>query len=398
MSDQIRTPFTGAAATLVVHGGRRHPVRRRRRARPGDGADGRRRADGAGRRLARHRPRRDPRSGATHDVPLGRRAVSLIDRQSRSDPALECTVRRTTRDEPAAPAEPDRVPGAPTFEGRPLANPSESVFDQGLSFDLDTLVDRRHVLRLIGYTGLGAGLLALVGCNTAGASASPVASRAASALATSAAASASAATSAPAQTTPGASAAATAAASAAADCTVIPEETAGPFPGDGSNGPDVLMLTGIVRQDIRTSFAGASGTAEGVPLTIKLAIQDAANNCAPIAGAAVYIWHCDQAGRYSLYSQGVTDQNYLRGVGEADANGVVTFTSIYPACYSGRWPHIHFEVYPTLAKATDPANRIATSQIALPEDACNTVYATSGYEPERQQPQAGQPVKGQRLR
>src|SRR5207247_4781528 len=84
-------------------------------------------------------------------------------------------------------------------------------------------------------------------------------------------------------------------------------------------------------------------------------------------------------GRYSLYSQGVTDQNYLRGVQEADANGVVTFTSIFPACYSGRWPHIHFEVYPTLAKATNPANKIATSQIALPEDACNTIYATAGY-------------------
>ena len=63
----------------------------------------------------------------------------------------------------------------------------------------------------------------------------------------------------------------------------------------------------------------------------------------------------------------------------ADSNGVVTFTSIFPACYSGRWPHIHFEVYPSLAKATDPANKIATSQIALPKDICDIVYATDGY-------------------
>jgi protocatechuate 3,4-dioxygenase beta subunit len=57
----------------------------------------------------------------------------------------------------------------------------------------------------------------------------------------------------------------------------------------------------------------------------------------------------------------------------------VTFTSIFPACYSGRWPHVHFEVYPTLASATDDANKVATSQIALPEEACKAVYATDGY-------------------
>ena len=119
--------------------------------------------------------------------------------------------------------------------------------------------------------------------------------------------------------------------------------------------------------------------AAGVPLTIKLTIQDDTNNCAPLAGAAVYLWHCDRDGAYSLYSQGVTGENYLRGVQEADDSGVVTFTSIFPACYSGRWPHIHFEVYPSLAKATDQANKIATSQVALPKDICDAVYATDGY-------------------
>ncbi|HWJ53826.1 MAG TPA: 3,4-dioxygenase subunit beta, partial [Propionibacteriaceae bacterium] len=48
--------------------------------------------------------------------------------------------------------------------------------------------------------------------------------------------------------------------------------------------------------------------------------------------------------------------------------------------YSGRWPHIHFEVYPSLAKATSSANKIATSQMALTEEASNAVYATAGYE------------------
>jgi hypothetical protein len=50
------------------------------------------------------------------------------------------------------------------------------------------------------------------------------------------------------------------------DCEEIPEETAGPYPGDGSNGPDVLTESGIVRRDIRSSFGNAAGaTAEGVP-------------------------------------------------------------------------------------------------------------------------------------
>ena len=166
---------------------------------------------------------------------------------------------------------------------------------------------------------------------------------------------------------------------ASGSCDAIPEETAGPFPADGSNGPDVLSQSGVVRSDIRSSFGGSTGTAEGVPLIVTLTIVSA-NDCAPLAGHAVYLWHCDREGRYSLYSSGVTDQNYLRGVQETDSSGEVTFTTIFPACYQGRWPHIHFEVYPSLAAATDEANKVATSQLALPEATCDEVYATSGYE------------------
>ena len=224
---------------------------------------------------------------------------------------------------------------------------------------METLLDRRRMLKLIGFTGLGAGLVVLAGCAPSAGASSAGASSAASASAT--------------------AAASAAASTAAADCAVIPEETAGPFPGDGSNGPDVLSQSGVVRADIRSSFGAYSGTAAGVPLTIKLAIQDLANGCAPLAKAAVYVWHCDRDGNYSLYSQAAASQNYLRGVQEAGADGIATFQSIFPACYSGRWPHIHFEVYPNLAAATDDANKIATSQIALPKDACDAVYATDGY-------------------
>jgi protocatechuate 3,4-dioxygenase beta subunit len=115
-------------------------------------------------------------------------------------------------------------------------------------------------------------------------------------------------------------------------------------------------------------------------MTLELTITDLANGGVPFEGVAVYVWHCSREGGYSMYSQGITDQNYLRGVQVADADGRVTFTSIFPACYSGRWPHIHFEVYPDQAGITESTNAIATSQVALPKDACDVVYATSGYE------------------
>ena len=160
----------------------------------------------------------------------------------------------------------------------------------------------------------------------------------------------------------------------------LPEETSGPYPGDGSNGTNVLTESGIVRSDITSSFGSSTTKATGVPLTITMTINEFDNDKKPLAGGAVYLWHCDQAGQYSLYSQAVVNENYLRGVQETDASGKVRFTTIFPACYSGRWPHIHFEVYPSLAKATNSANKIATSQMALTEEASKAVYATAGYE------------------
>jgi protocatechuate 3,4-dioxygenase beta subunit len=220
-----------------------------------------------------------------------------------------------------------------TFAGRPLARPGQEIVDQGLGFDLGTLLGRRQLLRA---AALGVTALGLTACSGSG--------------------------------------------SGSGSANEIPEETAGPYPGDGSNGPDVLDKSGIVRDDIRSSFAGVSGTAEGVPMTLELRIVDLAAGGKPFAGTAVYVWHCDREGRYSLYTQGATEQNYLRGVQIAGAAGTVRFTSIFPACYAGRWPHIHFEVYPDQAGITDASKAIATSQVALPKGACDTVYARPGYE------------------
>ena len=99
--------------------------------------------------------------------------------------------------------------------------------------------------------------------------------------------------------------------SGSGDLTEVPDETGGPFPGDGSNGIDVLDDSGIVRSDIRSSFGSSTTTADGVPLTIRLTVRDASTGDA-MAGAAVYLWHCDRDGSYSLYSQGVENENYSR--------------------------------------------------------------------------------------
>jgi protocatechuate 3,4-dioxygenase beta subunit len=168
-------------------------------------------------------------------------------------------------------------------------------------------------------------------------------------------------------------------ATAGASTAEIPEETAGPFPADGSNGVNALTESGIVRSDITHSFGSASGVATGVPLQVRLRVVDVAGGASPIQGAAVYLWHCDAEGRYSLYDQEISSENYLRGVQAADADGWVSFTSVYPAAYSGRWPHIHFEVYSSLDDATASAGKLRTTQLALPEDASRAVYATDGY-------------------
>ncbi|MFC7488988.1 intradiol ring-cleavage dioxygenase [Knoellia sp. CPCC 206453] len=228
--------------------------------------------------------------------------------------------------------------------------------DRGLEFDVATVLDRRRALGLFG----GAGLLALAGCAdaTTGSSGSTASS----------------------SSTASASTTASTTTASSTVTTEVPDETGGPYPGDGSNGANVLDDAGIIRSDITSSFGTSTTKAEGVPLTINLTVADSTNGYAAMEGVAVYLWHCDRDGNYSLYSQGVENENYLRGVQPTNANGTATFRTIFPAAYSGRWPHIHFEVYKSTAEATSSGQIVKTSQIALPEAVCKTVYATSGYE------------------
>ena len=198
--------------------------------------------------------------------------------------------------------------------------------DQGFAHDLTIMVGRRRLLALMG----GAGLVSLSGIP-------------ASAL----------------------------------ECIALPWETNGPYPADGTNTKDgqvvnALTEEGVIREDLRTSFGGLTATADGLQLDMELTLLNA-DGCTPLAGYAIYVWHCDATGLYSLYD--TTEANYLRGVGVADAEGKVKFTTIFPGCYDGRWPHIHFEVFESVEAAVSGEASVLTAQIALPEEESAAVYA-----------------------
>jgi protocatechuate 3,4-dioxygenase beta subunit len=221
--------------------------------------------------------------------------------------------------------------------------PDEDVHDRGLIFDLRTLLDRRRILTSL------AGMTLLAGGSFGGppddAEANMIASAADGSV-----------------------------------CVKDPGETSGPYPGDGTNEANgatsnVLTESGVVRQDIRTSFAGMTAVAEGVQFDLTMTLIDAGRGCAPLAGHAVYVWHCDAAGKYSIYD--TPDRNYLRGVQISDATGRVRFTTVFPACYAGRWPHIHFEVFADQAAAVSGKAALLTSQLLMPEDTCMAIYSVS---------------------
>ncbi len=172
-------------------------------------------------------------------------------------------------------------------------------------------------------------------------------------------------------------------ASGSGTCVAFASETIGPYPADGTNtssGPtsNVLPLSAAVRSDIRSSFVGSStATAAGVVLTVTLTVVNVNASCAPLSGYAVYLWHCDAPGRYSLYD--LPNESYLRGIQVTNSSGQVTFTTILPGCYAGRYPHMHFEVFSSPSTATSGRFASLVSQIAIPEAVCTAVYAESAY-------------------
>ncbi len=157
-------------------------------------------------------------------------------------------------------------------------------------------------------------------------------------------------------------------------CPATPTETKGPFPADGTNGRprpiNVLDLDGVVRRDIRPSFAGLEGEAEGAALELELTLVGGAD-CAPLRAGAIYLWQNDAVGDYSLYNR--TDVNYLRGLQPAEG-GRVRFTSVIPGCYGGRYPHCHFEAFESVEAAMGGDTPLLVSQLAFPAEECRALY------------------------
>jgi hypothetical protein len=142
--------------------------------------------------------------------------------------------------------------------------------------------------------------------------------------------------------------------SSSGSCAVTPSETAGPFPS----------LTDLFRSDIREGRAGTL-------LTLTLKVVNVSNGCTAVVGANVEIWHCDVVGNYSQYGTQV-GQTFLRGIQTSNANGEVTFITIYPGWYQGRATHIHVEV------TVNGVSR-KVSQMAFPEVVNNAVHSTGVY-------------------
>jgi len=227
---------------------------------------------------------------------------------------------------------------------------------QDMTLMLAHQLNRRHLLQL----GLGGSVALLTGCATNSDTATTTSSSTSSTSSSSAS-------------------------SSTSSCGVIPQETAGPYPGDGTNGItsnstiNVLTRSGIVRSDLRTSLI-TGNISPGVPLKLILKLVNTNNACVALSSYGIYVWHCTRSGEYSLYSSDITNEDYLRGLQATDSDGTVSFTTIFPGCYSGRWPHIHFEIYPNLSVATTANNSIRTSQLALPQSICSTIYSTvTGY-------------------
>lgn len=140
---------------------------------------------------------------------------------------------------------------------------------------------------------------------------------------------------------------------AAGSCKLATEVTEGPY---------YLEDSSVVRRNITEGKSGAS-----YRLRLRVTGSD---DCKPIKGAKVDIWHTDAQGAYSGVS-GNTGK-FMRGRQATDSKGYATFDTVYPGWYTGRTPHIHLKVYVK-------GNEVHTGQLFFTDSISDTVYAASAY-------------------
>jgi protocatechuate 3,4-dioxygenase beta subunit len=169
----------------------------------------------------------------------------------------------------------------------------------------------------------------------------------------------------------------------------------------------------------------------GVPVQLRIALVDS-RSCAPLANAALDIWHCDALGVYSGFTAESPDggpgggrgrgpggpppdfegdgfgpppgpppggfggrgrgpreidkTRFLRGVQLTDKDGLAQFATVYPGWYSGRAIHIHIKAHIVggshSGSASDPysSGHVAhTGQLFFPEGLTERVAKLEPY-------------------
>jgi len=157
-------------------------------------------------------------------------------------------------------------------------------------------------------------------------------------------------------------------------CVVKPEKTVGPYFVDNR----------LNRRDIRLEPSDKSVVPGAkLELTFNVARLDG-NQCAPLQGAMVDVWHCDAKGVYSAVRDPnfgeTTNRQFLRGYQVTDKNGVARFTTIYPGWYQGRAVHIHFKIR---HQATSNESYEFTSQLFFDEEMSDEVFKLPAYRRDR---------------
>ncbi len=151
---------------------------------------------------------------------------------------------------------------------------------------------------------------------------------------------------------------------AAGTCELSPEQVEGPY----------FFDVEAIRADLREDR-------EGAPLELALRVRG--SDCRPLVDAVVDLWHCDAGGLYSGFEsasrggplgKGPSDeQTYLRGAQVTGADGVVTFTTVFPGWYPGRAVHLHAKVH------LDRTRLIAT-QLYFDEAVTDAAHAGAPYD------------------
>jgi protocatechuate 3,4-dioxygenase beta subunit len=152
-------------------------------------------------------------------------------------------------------------------------------------------------------------------------------------------------------------------------CVVRPEQTEGPY----------FVDERLNRSDIRSDPSDGS-VKEGAPLQLVIGVhQINGNDCRPLEGAMVDVWHCDAQGIYSDVQDRSFDtqgRKFLRGYQITDIKGMAQFLTIYPGWYPGRTVHIHFKI------RTHPESRRRyefTSQMYFDEAITDRVHTLPPY-------------------